>query len=66
MTRRRFGRLSAAWAGVDRYRRLNFAVVSCLFVMFGLVVSLVITIRWVDHEAAGIRTLECEMREHLC
>lgn len=44
----RFGRLSQAWAGVDRYRRLNFAVVSCLMVMFGLVVALVITVRLLD------------------
>ncbi|MEM8708591.1 MAG: sensor domain-containing diguanylate cyclase, partial [Actinomycetota bacterium] len=41
-------RISEAWARVDRYRRLNFAVLSCLVVMFGLVLSLIGAVRWLD------------------
>lgn len=46
-----FAALSARWAGVTRHRRLRFAVVSCLFVMFTLVVALVVTVRLLHADA---------------
>ena len=49
MSRRgRFGVLSRALANVDRYRRLNFAVVGCLVVNVTLVLALVGAVRVLD------------------
>lgn len=41
-------RLKDRWARVRRHRRLNVAVLGCLFVMFGLVVALVLAVRAID------------------
>ena len=50
MSRRRgrLGALSRAWANVDRYRRLNFAVLGCLAVNTTLVLSLIGAVRLLD------------------
>ena len=49
MSRRgRYGALSRALANVDRYRRLNFAVVGCLVVNVALMLALVGAVRILD------------------
>ena len=57
-----FIRLSDRWARVRRHRRLNLAVLGCLFVMFGLVVALVLAVRSIDAEARR----EILSRRRLC
>lgn len=48
-----FSRLSERWAAVTRHRRLRFAVLACLLVMFSLVVALVFAVRTIDHRTTS-------------
>ena len=45
------GSVSRAWARVDRYRRLNFAVAACLAVNTTLMISLIGAVEFIDRSS---------------